>query len=61
MDPREGALFLLRRLEKIKKGEPLESAPEESRKQEDSLPEAWERRLSGASCAQAASASLSNN
>src|SRR5262249_31397783 len=37
MEPQEGALFLLRRLGKIKKGEPLESAPEELRDQAESL------------------------
>ncbi|MCI0423971.1 MAG: tetratricopeptide repeat protein, partial [Acidobacteria bacterium] len=37
MEPQEGALFLLRRLEKIKKGESLESATEELRGQAEAL------------------------
>ena len=37
MEPREGALFLLRRLEMIKKGEPLESALEGLRNQAEDL------------------------
>ena len=37
MQPQEGALFLLRRLEKIKKDEQLESAPEGLRKQAEAL------------------------
>jgi tetratricopeptide (TPR) repeat protein len=37
MEPREGALLLLRRLEEIKKDEQLESAPEGLRKQAEAL------------------------
>jgi len=40
MEPREGALFLLRRLEEIKKDEQLESAPEGLRKQAEALSKA---------------------
>ena len=40
MEPREGALFLLHRLEKIKKNEPLEAAPEGLRQQAEALSEA---------------------
>src|SRR5262245_43790629 len=37
MDPREGALFLLRKTRKLKNGEPLESAPSELRNQAEAL------------------------
>jgi hypothetical protein len=37
MQPQEGALFLLRRLDKVKKGKTLKSAPEELRKQAEAL------------------------
>jgi hypothetical protein len=37
MEPQEGALFLLRRMGKIEKGEPLESTPEELREQAEAL------------------------
>jgi tetratricopeptide (TPR) repeat protein len=40
MQPQEGALFLLRRLEEIKKEEQLESAPEEMRIQAEALSKA---------------------